>query len=107
MAVIQACKVIMCLFCFTALLSTDCLIILLKEVEELDLFGNQLGIQEKMMEAIKKYYNNDRELMVKHIVGMWLRSDPEDPVKKLRGALLAQGHRAIANRLEFLSSSGK
>ena len=107
MTVIQACKVIMCLFCFAALLSTDCLIILLKKVEELELFGNQLGIQEKMMEAIRKYYSNDRELMIKHIVGMWLRSDPEDPIKKLRGALIAQGHKAIVNQLEFLSSPGK
>ena len=97
----------MCLFHSTALLSTDCLIILLKEVEELDSFANQRGIQEQMMKAIGKYYNNDRELMIKHIVGMWLRSDPEDPVKKLRVALIAQGHRAIANRLEFLSSPGE
>ena len=97
----------MYLFCSIALLSTDCLVIWLKEVEKLDVFGNQLGIQEKMMEAIGKYYNNDRELMIKHIVGMWLRSDPEDAVKKLRGALIAQGHRAIANRLEFLSSPGE
>ena len=89
------------------MLSTDCVVILLKEVEELKLFGKQLEIQVKMMEAIRKYYNNDRKLMMKHIVGMWLRSNPENPVKKVRGSLVAQGHKAIANQLEFLSSPGE
>jgi len=93
----------------TALLSEECLAILLKDVHvhNHSLFGQFLGIEEGTLEAIATYYNNTSELIFGHMIVMWLMHDPESPVKQLSEGLNAIGEHEIATKLTLLSSLGK
>ena len=88
-------------------MSPDCIAILLEDISEPDLIGSKLGIQERTMKAIRNYYNNDQKLVIKHMVAIWLMTDPVGPVKQLKDILNAQGHYAIAQKMSFLSSPGQ
>ena len=89
-----------------AVLSSECLSILLKSVQSL-LFGKGIGIDKESMKALIWYYNGDSELVISHMICTWLRSEPEDPVEELRNVLNAQENHEIAQRLVLLSSSCK
>ena len=91
----------------TALLSEECLTILLKGVHDHSSLGQLLGIEESKLEAIGTYYNNKSELVVSHMIVMWLMHDPESPVEQLSEALNAIGEHEIATKLTLLSSLGK
>ena len=94
-------------FCTTALLSEECLTILLKGVHYHSPLGQLLGIEESTLKAIATYYNNKSELIIGHVLIMWLLHDPESPVKQLSEALNAIGEHEIATKLTLLSSLGK
>ena len=94
-------------FCTIALLSEECLTILLTDVHDHFPLGQLLGIEESTMEAIATYYNNKSELIVSHMIVMWLMHDPESPVKQLSEALNVIGKREIATKLTLVSSLGK
>ena len=68
------------------MLSTEILTNLLKGVEPLPL-GRRLEIHENRLQSIMKYYHHNSEKAIEHVLGMWLRSDPKDPVKQLKVAL--------------------
>ena len=88
------------------MLSSDCLSILLKSVQSIPL-GKMIGIGKELMKILIKYYNGDSGLIIGHMVCMWLRSEPENPVEQLRSALVSQGKHEIAQRLVLLSSACK
>ena len=95
--------------CFypSALLSTEILTILLKGVEPLPL-GRGLGIQENKLQAIMNYCNyNSKEKATEHVVDMWLRSDPKDPVKQLTVALKEVDWDDVAQDITVLSAPFK
>ena len=96
-------------FYTTALLSEECLAILLKDVHvhNHSLFGQLLGIEESTLEAIATYYNNKPELIFGHMIVMWLMHDPESPVEQLSEGLNVIGEDKIATKLTLLSSLGK
>ena len=94
-------------FCTTALLSEECLTILLKGVHNHSPLGQLLGIDESTLEAIATYYNNTAELIIGHMIVMWLMHVPESPVKQLSEGLNAIGEHEIATKLTLLSSLGK
>ena len=93
--------------CSTALLSEECLTILLKDVPHHLPLGKLLGIAETTLEAIGTYYNNNCELTVSHMIVMWLVHDPGSPMEKLCEALNATGEHEIATQLTLLSSLSK
>ena len=88
----------------TALLSEECLTILLKNVHNPLPFGQLLGIEESTLEAIGTYYNNNSELIISHMIVMWLMYDPASPMGKLSEALNTIGEHEIAIQLTLLSS---
>ena len=90
----------------SALLSTEILTILLKGIEPLPL-GRGLGIQENRLQAIMTYYNYSSEKATEHVVGMWLRSDPKDPIKQLTVALKAVNKDDVAQDITVLSAPFK
>ena len=91
----------------TALLSEECLTILLKGVQDHSLLGQWLGIEESTLEAIGTYFNNDSELIVSHMIVTWLMHDPESPMEQLSEALTAIREHEIATKFTRLSSLGK
>ena len=80
---------------------------MLKGVRNLSPLGQLLGIEESTLEAIGTYYNNKSELVVSHMIVMWLMHDPESPVEQLSEALNAIGEHDVATKLTLLSSIGK
>ena len=77
------------------MLSTEILTVLLKGVEPVPL-GRGLGIQENRLQSIMNYYNYNSDDTTRHVVGMWLRSDPNDHVKQLTFALKEVDNDGIA-----------
>jgi len=94
-------------FCTTALLSEGCLAILVKGVHNHSPLGQLLGIEESTLEAIAKYYNNTSDLIIGHVIVMWLLHDPESPLKQLSEGLNAIGEHERATNLTLLSSLGE
>ena len=94
-------------FCTTALLSEECLTILIRGVHNHSPLGQLLGIEESTLEAIATYYNNTSELIIGHMIVMWLMHDPESPVKQLSEGLNAIGEHETATKLTLLSSLGE
>ena len=94
-------------FLCTVVVSVDCLAILLKDVEDIKSLGVLLGLQEHMLEAIKSYYNNERALINRHVMNMWLLSCLQDPIQQLRDALYQLKAIKIAQKLDLLTSIGR
>ena len=94
-------------FLYTVVVSVDCLAILLKDVEDIKSLGVLLGLQEHMLEAIKCYYNNERALINRHVINMWVLSCLQDPIQQLRDALYQLKAIKIAQTLVLLTSIGR
>ena len=93
------------MFCSTAIISNECLTILLKRVSTHFTLGQLLGIEDSNLEIIVSYYNNDSEQIVRHIITTWLIHDPMNPSKELNEALKEIGEHEIATQLMLLSCS--
>ena len=91
----------------TAVLSEDGLAILLKDTPNHFGLGQQLGMDDGLLEALFSHFKNNPLLLVNHMMGMWLMEDPEDAAKQLSEALIAVGDRDIATRLQLLSHLGE
>ena len=90
---------------FTAVVSVDCLTVLLKDIKPL---GILLGIEEGMMEAIQDYYANDEQALInRHIINLWLLSCSQDPIRQLRDALYELKKFKISQQLVLLTSLGR
>ena len=50
------------------------------------------------------YYNYNSEKAIEHVVGMWLRSDPKDPIKQLTVALKEADKDDVAQDIIVLSA---
>ena len=94
-------------FLYTVVVSVDCLVILLKDIEDIKSLGVLLGLQEGMLQAIKSYYNNERALINRHVMNMWLLSCLQDPIQQLRDALYQLKAIKIAQKLVLLTSVGR
>ena len=94
-------------FLCTVVVSVDCLAILLKDIENIKSLGVLLGLQEGMLEAIKCYYNNERALINRHVINMWVLSCLQDPIQQLRDALYQLKAIKIAQTLVLLTSIGR
>ena len=90
-------------FCQAALLSTENLTVLLKDVEFFPL-GEHLGFKKNRLQAIFSYYGHHSELATSHMIELWLRSHPKDPIKKLTVALKSKANDEVAKVITFLSA---
>ena len=87
-------------------MSVDCLTTLLKNIGGHSALGLLLGIEERHLEAIDSYYD-DEEHKIMHMITLWLIKDPDDPVTQLRDALNALDKHDLSQILVLLSSFGK
>ena len=89
------------------MLSEECLAILLKDTPNHFGLGQQLGMDDGLLEALLAHFNHNPQLLVNHMMGMWLMEDPEDAAKQLSEALIAEGDRDTATKLQLLSHLGE
>ena len=90
-----------------AVLSEECLAILLKDTPNHFGLGQHLGMDDGLLEALLSHFKNNPLLLVNHMMGMWLMEDPEDAAKQLSEALIAVGDRDTATKLQLLSHLGE
>ena len=90
---------------FSAILSVDCLTVLLNDIEDIHAFGQLLGIAEESLAAIESYYEQNKQ-RIRHMVTLWLIKEPDDPVTQLRDALNALQKYDISQNLVLLASLG-
>ena len=94
-------------FLFTVIISVDCLTVLLEHYGDTKPLGILLGFQEDMVEAIWSYYGSeDKELINRHMINLWLISCPLDPVRQLRDAFNELKKVKASQQLLLLSSLG-
>ena len=96
-----------CMYFAAAVLSEECLAILLKDTPNHFGLGKQLGMDNGLLEALLSHFKHNPQLLVKHMMGMWLMEDPEDAEKQLSEALIAVGDRDTATKLQLLSHLGE
>ena len=87
--------------------SEECLAIMLKDTPNHFGLGKQLGMDDGLLEALLQYFKHNSQLLVNHMMGMWLMEDPEDAEKQLSEALIAVGDRDTAIKLQLLSHLGE
>ena len=88
--------------------SVDCLTALLRDIESIVPLGLQLGFENGTLQAIQSYYNQDeKSLMLSHMINMWLLHSPENMIQQLRDALNHLKKNEISQQLTLLSSLGK
>ena len=85
-----------------AVMSVDCLTILLSDVEEVRQLGLLLRVETSELES----YYNKKGYVMSHMISLWLRSHPDDPASHLRDALNAIGRRDIAKKVVQLTCIG-
>ena len=90
-----------------AVLSEECLAILLKDTPNQFDLGQQLGMDDGLLEALLSHFKNNPQLIINYMMGMWLMKDPEDAAKQLSEALIAVGDRDTATKLQLLSHLGE
>ena len=89
------------------MLSEECLAILLKDTPNHFGLGQQLGMHDDLLEALHSYFKHNSQLLVNHMIGIWLMEDPEEAEKQLSEALIAVGDRDTATKLQLLSHLGE
>ena len=90
-----------------AVLSEECLAIVLKNTPNHFGLGQQLGMDDGLLEALFSHFKNNPQLLVNHMIGIWLMADPEDAAKQLSEALIAVGDRDTATKLQLLTHLGE
>ena len=96
-----------CIYFPAAVLSEECLAILLKDIPNHFGLGQQLGMNDSLLDALLSHFKNNSKLFVNHMMGMWLMEDHEDAAKQLSEALIAVGDRDTATKLQLLSNLGE
>ena len=95
------------MFFLAAVLSEECLAILLQDTPNHFGLGQQLGMDDGLLEALLSLFKCNPQLLVNHMIGMWLMEDPEDAAKQLSEALIAVGDRDTATKLQLLTHLGE
>ena len=95
------------MYFLAAVLSEECLAILLKDTPNHFGLGQQLGMNDGLLEALLSLFKCNPQLLVNHMMGMWLMEDPEDAAKQLSEALIAVGDRDTATKLQLLTHLGE
>ena len=90
---------------FAVAVSTDCLAVLLCEMEDIHPIGEALGITENNLSAIDSYYD-DKGSKFNHTLMLWKMEDPQDPAETLIRHLKQMGRYKISETLTSLSSFG-
>ena len=89
-----------------ALLTVDCLVIMLKDVQNWFKLGELLKMDEDVLKSIDDYYTNKGESFLYHLISNWFRDGPEEPLKLLTAGLRSLGEDDIATAISQLFSFG-
>ena len=95
------------MYFLAAVLSEECLAILLKDTPNHFGLGQQLGMDDGLLEALLSLFKCNPQLLINHMMGMWLMEDPEDAAKQLSEALIAVGDRDTSTKLQLLTHLGE
>ena len=87
-------------------MSDICLTAAMRDMKESYPLALMLGIDESTYEAIQSFYGNNHELIICHVLRLWLAANPEDPVKQIESALQFIGEDEISQVLSQLTSLG-
>ena len=93
--------------CPAALLSEECLAVLLKDTTDQLALGRALGVEEALLDALQVHFEGDHQLLIGHMMGIWLMEGPEDPAEQLSQALTAVGDGETATKLQLLYHLGE
>ena len=108
--IVQSCLVILFrtiqLVIPAALLTVDCLVIMLKDVKNWFQLGKLLKMDEDVLKSIDEYYSNKGESLLYHLISNWFRDGPEEPLKLLIAGLQSMGEGDIATTISQLFSVG-
>ena len=94
---------------FSALLTVNCLAIILEEVEDWYPLGDLLHIDKEVLDAIKNCCFGKEKIssFIHAMLSRWFREDPEQPIKVLIAGLKSLGKDDIATKVSRLFSFGK
>ena len=92
---------------YTAILSEQCLAILLKDTPKYFFLGQLLGINDGILEALQSFFKCNPQLLLSHTMGMWLMKDQHDPLTQLSEALIVVGDKKTATKIQLLSYLSK
>ena len=91
---------------YSAIMTVDCLCVLMKDVKDICPVGQLLRISEETLVAINGYYV-DSDHKMSHMLSLWLAEGGEDPVSHLRDALNSLGYEEVSRTLFLLTSLGE
>ena len=89
-----------------ALLTVDCLVIMLRDVQDRFQLGELLRLDKYVLKSIDDYCNNTGESFLYHLISNWFRDGPEEPLKLLKAGLKSMGEDDIATAISHLFSIG-
>ena len=89
-----------------ALLTVDCLVIMLRDVQHQLQLGELLRMGKDVLKSIDDYCNNTGESFLYHLISNWFRDGPEEPLKLLIAGLKSMGEDDIAAAISHLFSFG-
>ena len=95
------------MYFLAAVLSGECLAILLKDTPKQLALGRELGMENALLEALQSHFEDNPQLLVNHMMGIWLMEGPKDPIKRLSEAFTAVGDRETATKLQLLCHLGE
>jgi len=88
---------------YSALLTVDCLAVILEDVEDWFPLGELLGINEKILNSIDDYYSGkEASSFIYNMVSRWFREGPEEPIKLLIAGLKSLGKDEISTQVANL-----
>ena len=86
-----------------ALLTVDCLAVILEDVQDWFPLGELLEIDEKVLSSIDDYYGGKEvSSFIYNMISRWFREDPEEPIKLLIAGLKSLGKDEIATQVANL-----
>ena len=88
-----------------ALFTIDCLVIMLRDVQDHLQLGELLRLGKDVLKSIDDYCNNTGESFLYHLISNWFRYGPEEPLKLLIAGLKSMGE-DIATAISHLFSFG-
>ena len=89
-----------------ALLTVDCLVIMLKDVQDRRQLGEVLRMGKDVLKSLDDYCNSKGESFLYHLISNWFRDGPEEPLKLLIAGLRSMGEDDIATTISQLFSIG-
>jgi len=86
-----------------ALLTVDCLAVILEDVQDWFPLGELLEIDEKVLSSIDDYYSGKEvSSFIYNVVSRWFREGPEEPIKLLIAGLKSLEKEEIATQVANL-----